>query len=568
VPKRLEFLTDGGAMGARIRAHDWAATPLGPLEAWPPGLRTAVGIVIASRFPACLVWGPRLVTIYNDAFRPILGAKPEALGRPFDEVWAEAWHIIGPIAARAFAGEATFIEDFPLVVERAGHPEQAYFTFCYSPVRDEAGAIAGFLDTVVETTAKVALVHALREREEELRRLNEGLEERVAERTAELLRAEEHLRQAQKMESLGQLTGGVAHDFNNLLTSIIGNLELLESRIDDDSLKNRVRAASRSAERGANLTAQLLAFSRKQHLMPRPIDINVVLAEMKELLGRTLADGVEMRWKLANGLWPALADRTQVEVSLLNLMLNARDAMPSGGRIVIATRNVAENGRPNDLPAGDFIAVSVTDTGEGMSLAVLGRAMEPFFTTKPAGVGTGLGLSQVYGLARQSGGTVRIDSSPGEGTSVEIFLPRALTAAEPDAPRTRSATPASRRGTVLVVDDQQEVREVAATHLETLGYQTVQAESGQAAIALLESRGPAAFDALVVDYVMAGVSGMEVLRAARRSRPDIPVVLMTGYAGADALGERLQGFVLLKKPFRLHEFEAALDAAASTEPIS
>jgi CheY-like chemotaxis protein len=203
-----------------------------------------------------------------------------------------------------------------------------------------------------------------------------------------------------------------------------------------------------------------------------------------------------------------------------------------------------------------------------MSPAVLGRAMEPFFTTKPAGVGTGLGLSQVYGLARQSGGTVRIESSPGEGTSVEIFLPRALTAAEPDAPRTRSATPASRRGTVLVVDDQQEVREVAATHLETLGYQTVQAESGQAAIALLESRGAAAFDALVVDYVMAGVSGMEVLRAARRSRPDIPVVLMTGYAGADALGERLQGFVLLKKPFRLHEFEAALDAAASTEPIS
>jgi signal transduction histidine kinase/CheY-like chemotaxis protein len=389
--------------------------------------------------------------------------------------------------------------------------------------------------------------------------------------------AEDALSRATRMEVLGQLTGGLAHDFNNLLTAILGNLELVEMRLGaDQMLRKMVQTATRSAQRGAKLTEQLLAFSRRQHLASQPIDLNTAVSGMSEMLARTVGGGMELRTKLADDLWPALIDQTQVEVALLNLVLNARDAMGIGGTILVGTRNVRTDERncSDDLAPGEYVVVSVADTGEGMTAKVLAKAFEPFFTTKEIGKGTGLGLSQVYGLARQSGGTVRIRSKPGAGTEVEIYVPRALGATKPESPRAEgdmAEATVRRGGTVLIVDDQEEVREIAAIHLESLGYEIVQAANGRAALDLLETGRAAAVDVLLVDYAMPGISGAEVIRAAKRTRPDLPAVLMTGYADPDGLGEDLRHAALLKKPFRLHELEAALDSARSPrarEPAS
>jgi len=389
--------------------------------------------------------------------------------------------------------------------------------------------------------------------------------------------AEDALSRASRMEVLGQLTGGLAHDFNNLLTAILGNLELVEMRLGaDQMLRKMVQTATRSAQRGAKLTEQLLAFSRRQHLASQPIDLNTAVSGMSEMLARTLGGGMELRTKLADDLWPALIDQTQVEVALLNLVINARDAMGVGGTILVGTRNVRTDERncSDDLAPGEYVVLSVADAGEGMTAEVLAKAFEPFFTTKEIGKGTGLGLSQVYGLARQSGGTVRIRSKPGAGTEVEIYVPRALGAAKPESPRAEgdmAEATVRRRGTVLIVDDQEEVREIAAIHLASLGYEIVQAANGRAALDLLESGRAAAVDVLLVDYAMPGMSGAEVIRAAKRTRPDLPAVLMTGYADPDGLAEDLRHAALLKKPFRLHELEAALDSARSPrarEPAS
>jgi CheY-like chemotaxis protein len=282
---------------------------------------------------------------------------------------------------------------------------------------------------------------------------------------------------------------------------------------------------------------------------------------MQALLQSTLAGAVRIETALQSGLWPALVDPTQIEVALLNLAINARDAMPLGGTVFIETRNIpaGDADRPAELAPGDYVAVAVADTGEGMSPAVLARVFEPFFTTKDIGKGTGLGLSQVYGLARQSGGTVRIASTPGEGTRVEVVLPRAAPLARADVGTPEA--PVRRRGTVLVVDDQEEVREVAAAHLEALGYQVVQAASGRAGLEVLQGSG---IDILLVDFAMPGMGGTEVVRAARQRCPGLAVVLMTGYAESDTLGEPLDDVVLLKKPFRMRELGAALDAAPSS----
>jgi signal transduction histidine kinase/CheY-like chemotaxis protein len=390
--------------------------------------------------------------------------------------------------------------------------------------------------------------------------------ERLTKEKRKRKKAEDALSRATRMEVLGQLTGGLAHDFNNLLTAILGNLELVEMRLGaDEMLRKMVQTATRSAQRGAKLTEQLLAFSRRQHLASQPIDLNTAVSGMSEMLARTLGGGMELRTALADDLWPALIDQTQIEVALLNLVINARDAMGVGGTILVGTRNVRTDQRDfsDDLVPGDYVALSVADSGEGMTAEVLAKAFEPFFTTKEVGKGTGLGLSQVYGLARQSGGTVRIRSKPGAGTEVDIYVPRALGATKPEQPQAAGDVGEAtvRRGTVLIVDDQEEVREIAAIHLEALGYEIIQAANGRAALDLLEVGGAPAMDVLLVDYAMPGISGAEVIRAARQARPNLPAVLMTGYADADALGEELRHVVLLKKPFRLHELEAALDSA-------
>ena len=381
------------------------------------------------------------------------------------------------------------------------------------------------------------------------------------ERMEALAKAEEQLRQAQKMEAIGQLTGGVAHDFNNLLTGVLGNLELLEARLREEPLIRLVQAASRSAWRGAQLTQQMLAFSRKQVLTAKPTDLNAAVSGMSEMLRRTLGEhGVEVRTVLAPSLWPALVDATQIEVAILNLAINARDAMPVGGRAVITTRNVAagEPDLPPELSAGDYVLVSVTDTGEGMSPDTLAKAFDPFFTTKEVGRGTGLGLSQVYGLARQSGGTARIRSRLGEGATAEIYLPRATALSTDASTQAEAAQPVAQHRTVLVVDDQDEVRNVIAEHLDVLGFRCVEASNGPLALDLL--RG-GSIDIVIVDYAMPGLSGIEVIEAAREARRNLAVVLTTGFAEVEALRDRLQRVALLKKPFRGQELAAAITQA-------
>jgi signal transduction histidine kinase/ActR/RegA family two-component response regulator len=808
----FDFLAGGGKVGALIRAHDWSLSPLGPPENWPQSLRSVVGLLLGSKFPMFVAWGPELGFLYNDPYAEILGAKhPASLGARFYDIWTEIWSDILPLIDAAMAGEASYREDLPLLMNRRGFDEQTWFTFSYSPVRDESGAVAGMFCAVQETTDRV-LAHR------DLRVLNETLERRVAAAIAErkvladlvegtdafvqvadhdyrwlainkaaadeferifgarprvgdsmldlladlpehraaveavwrralageefsdigefgdpgrdrrfyemkfnVLRdpsgkqigayqfvvdvterlrdqarlrtifetshqlqglmaldgtlleanatslavisaradsvvgmpfwhtpwftgtpglpekvqqafakviatgetfgeeivadlptgkrsfdfsmrpvrndrgevvavvpeaietterraAEDALRQFQKMEAVGQLTGGLAHDFNNLLTGVLGNLELLEARLgSDDRARKLVQAAARGAARGAQLTEQLLVFARKQHLEPKATDLNAAVRGMKDLLERTVGGGlVEVKTALAPKLWHALVDTTQIEVALLNLAINARDAMPVGGAIRIMTSNVAvtaddpSGDSPADLTPGDYVVIAVADTGEGMSAEVRAKAFEPFFTTKELGKGTGLGLSQVYGLARQSGGTARIKSTLRIGPTVEIFLPRAAASRQRADPAEGPAIQRRRSQTVLVIDDQDDVRDVVMMQLEALGHRAVPAADGRLGLELLaalDDAGP--IDLLLVDYAMPAITGPEVAHAARGHRPDLPIVIMTGYADARTFVEPLPPrVVLLKKPFKMQQLAEALENASAEAVIA
>ena len=378
---------------------------------------------------------------------------------------------------------------------------------------------------------------ALRQAEMELRRLNESLEQRVAERTTELMQAEEKLRQSQKMEAVGQLTGGLAHDFNNLLTGISGSLELMEMRIAQGRLKDidkYIVAAQGAAKRAAALTHRLLAFSRRQTLDPRPTDINVLVAGMSELIQRTAGPGVELETLAASDLWTTLVDVSQLENSLLNLCLNARDAMPEGGCIVIATANQRLDGQAAlalDLPAGDYISLAVSDTGTGMSAEVIAKAFDPFFTTKPIGQGTGLGLSMIYGFAQQSGGQVRIQSQVGVGTTLTLYLPRHLGQAQSSERVIDSApaVPAETAATILIVDDEPSVRMLLADVLGELGYTLVEAGDSVAGLQVL--RSDVHIDLLITDVGLpGGMSGRQMSDAGHALRRDLKTLFITGYA--------------------------------------
>jgi PAS domain S-box-containing protein len=823
-PESLPFLADGGEMGERIRAFDWSGSPLGPPSGWPQALKTAIGIVLSTKFPMFVAWGPELRFLYNDAYSEILGNKhPLALGHAFEDIWAEIWEEIRPMAERAVSGEASYYENLPLILTRKGYPEQAWFTFSYSPLRDESAGISGMLCTVVETTATVlaererigeterlrqlfdnapgfmAVVRgpdhvfemanasyqvlvgrsdligkpvreavpevegqglfealdkvyrsgkpfsgrsvavrlqrrpggpreerlldfvfqpifdaqgavsgifadgydvterivaetALRESEERfrliadsapvpmwvtkldrkrsfvnrayveflgisyaeavdfdwrtvihpedsarvvaesmageasletfelvaryrsggewrwvrsvsqprwgaqgehcgfigvahditelkraeaaLREVNETLERRVSERTADLsaaldrlqsevgerLKAEEALRQAQKMEAVGQLTGGIAHDFNNLLTPIMGGLEMIASRVEDARLKRIAETALESTRRGAKLTGQLLAFSRIQRISMAPLAVNSVIEGMQRLLRHTIGGEVRIETRLDPGAGYGICDANQLENAILNLAINARDAMPEGGTLTICTDRVRLDGAP-DLPAGEFVRITVADSGSGMAPDVLARATEPFYSTKPLGKGTGLGLAQVYGIAQQAGGTLRIDSEEGKGTSVHILLPAARAPAAAEAELSGRSSPAPQdaaAGTsLLVVDDDSDVRGFLAESLEGLGCTVVSAASAAEGLRAIREWRP---DLVLMDYAMPGMNGADAAREARKLHPGLPIVFVTGYAESEQLEAALGGDVpVLRKPFTLAQLAAAVE---------
>jgi CheY-like chemotaxis protein len=375
---------------------------------------------------------------------------------------------------------------------------------------------------------------------------------------------EQDLRQAQKMEAIGQLTGGVAHDFNNLLTVISGNLEMLERRLTDPEHREILNEAREASNLGAELTKRLLAFGRRQSLNPKPTDLNALAAGMAELLRRSLGEMVEIEIRLSKGLPLIMADPGQIENALLNLAINARDAMPKGGRLVIETAPVEINkdyaAAYADVMPGRYITLSVTDTGTGMTPEVRQRAFEPFYTTKGPGVGSGLGLSMVYGFVKQSGGHVQLYSEFGHGTTVRLYLPeyagQATTFAE-GASASIERAPLGKA--VLVVEDDPRVRRVSVRRLKELGYAVIEADSGLAALLVIEREEP--IDVLFTDIVMpGGMTGIDLAHEARRRRPALKVLFTSGYAEPAAIkGSTLTTNVdWLGKPYGIKELDAKL----------
>ncbi|WP_263262529.1 PAS domain-containing sensor histidine kinase [Pseudomonas sp. RIT-PI-S] len=656
-------------MSDRIRAYPWHHSELGPWQQWPEALRCCLVNLLESKFPQCLIWGTQQRTLYNDAFADLLGQGAPVVGEAFERLWPHAGPRLAPVVRRAFDGVACHGENHCLPAERNGRREPAWYTFCFSPLRDSLGAVVGVVGTVIETTATV-------EAERELKGLASRFEREVAERTADrnrlwqlstdimlvtradltitavnpawetvlglpeaellgisvlellhpddvatceqaardlaaghplrdmdcrlrhkrggyrwinwaavpgggffnavgrdvtvereraaaLEQTEELLRHSQKMEAVGQLTGGLAHDFNNLLTAISGSLELMHRRIEQgriDQLERYITAARGAADRAAILTHRLLAFARRQTLDARPVAVTALIEGLEELIRQTLGPNIHCERSLGNPSWCVLADANQLESALLNLCINGRDAMPQGGTLKLACSSHMQSsaGRgADDLAPGEYVVISVSDNGHGMAQDVLSRVFDPFFTTKPLGQGTGLGLSMVYGFARQSGGAVRIESTPGQGTRVSIFLPRHTEAIVPvvaESPA-EAAEPASGGQCVLLIDDEATIRELVTETLEGLGYGVIGAEDGASGLAAL-GRAPRV-DLLITDIGLpGGLNGRQVAEAIRAIKPSLPVLFITGYAEQGELAPAFlrPGMEILTKPFALNTF--------------
>jgi PAS domain S-box-containing protein len=385
----------------------------------------------------------------------------------------------------------------------------------------------------------------------------------------EMRQIEDQLHQAQKLEAVGQLTGGIAHDFNNLLTSILGNLELLRARLDasDQSSARLLSAALTAAERGARLTTQLLAFSRQQRMAPEAVDLNRTIAGMGGLLQSAVGATNRIEAALSHPLSLALADRSQIELVILNLAINARDAMPCGGTITIRTSNVRLGApvRPEEPSPGDYVACSVSDTGTGIPNEILDNVFEPFFTTKEVGKGSGLGLPQVLGVAKQLGGGVRIETRAGAGTTVTVYLPRAnedlvATTGGPTEAHPDPETGDFRRAVVLLVDDDAEVRAATAEMLRYVGHDVVEAGSGREALDRLDQHGDR-IDLMIVDYVMPGMNGVEIARLGRLKRPRLPILFITGFADTAVLAAEANSHHILRKPFYTTDLVAKIEGA-------
>jgi len=795
-----DVIIGGGELGALIRAHDWSATPLGPLHAWPQSLRTAVSLMLQLRQPAYIAWGPEQVSLYNDGYIPICGAKhPYGLGLPARELWAEIWDQLGPINQAVMRGEAQWFDDMPFALAGRGRDDPSFFSFSYTPLRDESGKVAGIFCAAMETTDTVLA----RQREEQLRlateaaevglwdvdlitdtlfwparvkamfgispdkpvsmadfyaglhpddatvvvaafgdaidgdrralydqeyrtvgkedgvvrwvaakgrgifdddglclrvlgtaiditrrkadearlrELNETLERRVSEALAErklladivegaevfvqvadldysflainrasadeferifgvrpkvgdnmldlladrpdhqaavrsvwaraledgeaftlvdefgdsdrdrrhyemkfnvlrdkdgqrigayqfvydvtdrlrdqqrLVEAEAALRQSQKLDAMGQLTGGVAHDFNNLLTPIIGSLDLLQrGQVGGAREQRMIAGALQSAERAKTLVQRLLAFARRQPLQPTAVDVPALLAGLADLVASTTGPQIKVVVDVPLDLPPAHADANQLEMAILNLSVNARDAMEHGGVLrITASAETVGPGHPAKLKPERYIRLSVADTGAGMDEAVLARAVEPFFSTKGLGKGTGLGLSMVHGLASQLGGALTISSSPGLGTNIELWIPESgeqpLVGAE-----TTEEGAHPELGTVLLVDDEDLVRMSTADMLTEMGFAVVEARSGEDALRRLDEG--LAIDLLVTDHLMPGMTGVELAYAVRNRAPGVRTLIISGFAEAEGLAPELRR---LTKPFRRSELAAIL----------
>ena len=542
-----------GEMAARIRLFDWSLTELGPYDQWPHCLRVAVQFLLASPVPLVMLWGRMGYMIYNDAYSVFAGGRhPYLLGSPVELGWPEVADFNRHVVETCLAGGTLSYRNKELVLLRNGVPEDVWMDLYYSPVPDDDGRPAGVMAIVVETTAHMLSERARQVAEDAYRATNErlqgalnaaavaesallqltrNLEQRVEAEVHARSEAEEKLRQSQKLEAIGGLTGGVAHDFNNVLQVIAGNLHLLaRQQHDNPQVQRRVSAAIDAVDRGAKLSSQLLAFARRQQLSPAVYNLRRLYDGLGELLVRALGETVRVRLQVPEQPWCIHVDRNQLENAVLNLAINARDAMNGEGVIVIAADNVALGDgfcTDKDITPGDYVRLSVADSGAGMSPTTLAKAFEPFFTTKADGHGTGLGLSMVFGFVKQSAGHVEISSVEGQGTTVHIYFPRSegrehREEAPPLSPPSRG------RETILVVEDDDQVRATAAELLEQSGYRVITAANGDAAMSrLLEG---AQVDLIFTDVVMPGqVKSADLAAWAQSRTPPLPVLFASGH---------------------------------------
>jgi len=502
------------------------------------------------------------ITLFNDGAAAVFGYEPyEILGRPLDELIPErlrnvhTGHVTdfsGATVASRKMGERR--EIFARRKDGSEFPAEA--SIAKHEIRGKKFYMVVLRDVTERKLAEAALA-----------RLNADLERRVADRTraleAEIRRREDAqaaLIQAQRMEAFGQLTGGVAHDFNNLLTIITGNLELLDAALASDKPRGYLKRASDAAEMGASLTKRLLTFARRRRLAPQVLDVNELILGLTEILERSLGEPISLSTILAGSLWATRADPSELENAILNLAINARDAMAGGGNLIIETRNVPASEVTGETRRTDYVLISVSDTGHGMTPEVKERAFEPFFTTKEPGRGTGLGLSTVYGFAEQSGGYAAIKSEGGKGTSVDLYLPRVSAGDQHvSAEKSKSVPMSENSETILVVEDNPEVRELTLQRVEGLGYVVLEAEDARAAIRILD--GGQHVDLVLTDIVMAGgMSGYELARWVRAHAPAVKVVFTTGYAREEGDAGALETPILYK-PYQRSELAHALKDA-------
>ena len=537
-----------GEMAQRIRTFDWSSTDLGPLDQWSTSLACTVQMMLASPVPMVMLWGRAGYMIYNDSYSAFAGGRhPYLLGTPVELGWPEVAEFNRHVVDTCLAGGTLSFNNKELVLSRHGQPESVWLDLYYSPVAGDNQQPAGVLAIVVETTE---LVKSERVRQE----LTHNLEQRVAAEVQARSAAEDQLRQSQKLEAIGGLTGGVAHDFNNLLQVIAGNLHLLaRHEPDNPQVQRRVTAAIAAVERGAKLSSQLLAFARRQPLSPAVYNPQRIYAGLGELLQRALGETIHIDVQLPQDSWCINVDRNQLENALLNLAINARDAMQGEGVIRITGENVILN--PHDcvgksIKPGEYVRLAVADTGVGMSEATLKRAFEPFFTTKREGEGTGLGLSMAFGFVKQSSGHIKIYSEVGSGTTIRIYLPRSHNA-EQQAFNMMVGEVVGGGETILVVEDDLAVQATAVDMLTQLGYRVLRANNGDAAMHVLQCGER--IDMLFTDVVMPGVvRSPDLARLAVNLFPEIAVLYTSGYTrNAIVHGGRLDpGVELISKPYR------------------
>jgi PAS domain S-box-containing protein len=505
-----------------------------------------------SRDLLCVLSADGVMLSVNPAWTGVLGWRSEDItGRPFYELLhPDDLSATRAALARLFADDAS-----PRFVARCRHHDGSFRWLSGTAATEDGLMYCVARDITSE-----------REAAAELEAANRQLLQQIAERE----RVEKTLQQMQRLDAVGQLTSGVAHDFNNLLTVILGNVTFIERGLSsaggEPSLMRRLSHMRIAAERGAKLTSQLLSFSRRQRLEPKPLDLNETVHSMRDLLQSTMGGSIQIETNLSSDLWPALVDPTQIELIILNLAINARDAMAVGGSLTVATSNTVlydPPRRPEEPGPGEYVMLSVADTGAGMSDEVLAKAFEPFFTTKEVGKGSGLGLAQVFGFAKQSGGGVQIETCVGRGTEVRVLMPRAsVRGVESAVGGQRSADPGRPHSgrKILVVDDDASVREITVTTLSELGYVVVEAGSGGAALDQLDRA--ADIDLLVVDYAMPGMNGADVVREAQSRRPGLPYLYLTGYADLGALKEVGENGIV-QKPFQEEELAAKIVQALS-----